>query len=401
MRVLYVISYYKPAYLYGGSVTAVSGLCEALAQLGVEVTVLATNANGSQKLEVPLNKYVMVDGVQVIYTNVHTAPLRSYFYSPQLVRVCERIVGQFDIIFLDTLWTHALIPTLELGRRNGTPCIVPLHGQLMPWAINHRQFRKRLYLWLWGRRALNQATAVHCASHEETRTLNELSVHVPAFVVPYGLNTADFTDLPARGRLRHQLGIPDDAYMLLVLGRLHQVKRPDVALAAMTSVHRHDVHLVYAGPDEENLIPQLLGSAAQSGLKSYVHFLGLLNRAAVLQAFADSDILLMPSAMESFGMSAVEAMAAGVPVVVSEEVPVGRWATNANAGRSVPATSEAFGQTLNELLAVPQQLKIMGARGRQLAREQFDREAVARQMLRQLEAIVSTGQLAIDAYASQ
>ena len=90
-------------------------------------------------------------------------------------------------------------------------------------------------------------------------------------------------------------------------------------------------------------------------------------------------------------MSAAEAMAAGLPILVSDGVPVGRWAEEAGAGRVVPCSAAAFTQATLELLARPEQFKIMGRRGQALVREQFDSSPVARQMLAQYESIIATG----------
>jgi glycosyltransferase involved in cell wall biosynthesis len=221
--------------------------------------------------------------------------------------------------------------------------------------------------------------------------LARLNLRPPVFIVPNGIEAARFAALPQRGSLRRRLGLPDGVPVLLFLGRQHQVKQPEVALDALAGLGRPEVHLVYAGPDEENLEGGLRMRAERLGCLGQVHFAGLLKGTEVLQALADADLLVMPSAMESFGMSAVEAMAAGVPVLVSDNVPVGRWAESAGAGRMVPGTAGAFSEAIRSLLAEPEELKTMGERGRELAKGEFDISAVARRMLEQCQSIVTCG----------
>lgn len=90
-------------------------------------------------------------------------------------------------------------------------------------------------------------------------------------------------------------------------------------------------------------------------------------------------------------MSALEAMAAGVPILVSEGVPVGRWAEKAGAGQTASCSAEAFAKATLELISQPGRLKVMGQKGRELVRLQFDISSVAKQMLTQFEAIITTG----------
>ncbi len=389
MRILYIINYYKPAYVYGGPVRSTSLLCEALAKLGAKVTVLTTNVNGAGQLDIPLGQAVMVDGVEVFYYPIVPIPPRSFFYSPALAQACHQKIANFDIAVLDTFFTHAMGPAATACKQAQVPYIVPTRGQLLPWALQHRRLKKQLYLTLFGYRYLNEATAIHCTVPAEVEAIAKLGLKAPTITIPNGLEARRWAKLPSRGGLRQRLGIAPNDTMLLCLGRLHEVKRPEIALSAFAMLKQKDnVQLVYAGPDEEGLAGKLRAQSQALGCASQVHFTGLLAGVEVLQALADADLLLMPSIMESFGMSALEAMAAGLPVLTSQDVPVGQWAEAAGAGRAVAGTTEAFAEALQKLLAYPEQLKIMGQRGQALVRDRFNIMAVAQQMLSQYQAIL-------------
>ena len=245
-----------------------------------------------------------------------------------------------------------------------------------------------------GKRYINRASAIHCGDLIEAEAVLQLGLNPPIFVVPNAIEISRFANMPERGLLRKPLGIPEQSKVLLFLGRLHHIKRPDVAIEVLAAVRSlaADAHLLMAGPDEEGLIPMLREQAKNLGCADRLHITGLLGPDGVLQAFADADLLLMPSEIqESFGMSALEAMAAGVPILVSEGVPVGRWAEKAGAGQTVSCSTEAFAKATLELISQPGRLKVMGQKGRELVRLQFDISSVAKQMLTQFEAIISTG----------
>jgi glycosyltransferase involved in cell wall biosynthesis len=213
-------------------------------------------------------------------------------------------------------------------------------------------------------------------------------------VVPNAIRTFCFSKVNKSGGLRRQLSIPDYADVMIFVGRITQYKRPDIAVDTLGTVHSlgRETHLVIVGPDEDGIVQQLQNQAQSLGCEDKLHFSGLLNREAVISALAEADLLLVPTEIqENFGMSALEAMAAGVPILVSEGIPVGRLAQMAGAGRVAPCTKEAFQQAALELLSRPEELKIMSQRGQDLVRQHFDSKFAAHRMLAQYRAIVSTG----------
>jgi len=393
MNVIYISNYYEPALVYGGPVKAESMLNKALVRLGAKVKVLTTDANGRERLAVPLGQPMDLDGVQVRYFAARSIPPRNAFFSPGLARACAQEIRSQDLAILNAFWSYGMEVAVSACERSKTPYIIPTHGQLMPWALERHRVRKALYLSLLGRRYLERAAALHCATSVEADALSGLQLLTPSFVVPYGIDVKYWANLPARGHLRYRLGIPQGAPVLLFLGRLHWVKRPELALQALSSTlcSGLEAHLIFAGPDESGLEARLRAKAEQLGCAGRIHFTGLLTGAGILQAFADADLLVMPSIMESFGMSAVEAMAAGLPILVSDKVPLGCSVESAGAGRMVPGTIEAFAHALVELLNKPEQLKEMGKRAKKLAETEFDLSLVAQRMMDQYRAVVETG----------
>ena len=391
MRILYLSSYYKPAFVYGGPTRSVAAHCEGLARLGAAVTVLTTNANGGSALEVPLGQKMDVDGVSVFYYPLAAGVPESWYYSPGLTRAFAEMVPGYDLAVLETFFSLPTGPAVAACLRSNTPFIIPPRGQLLPWALRQKRVKKQVYLWLVGRRQLNRAVGLQCSDPMELKFVNELRLTAPSFIVPNSLDAPAWEQLPPRGALRRKLGIPENDVVLLMLGRLHRVKNPELALEMLGSLARPDMHLVFAGPDEENYQPRLRARATALGCAQRVHFTGLLKGESLREVMADADLLLMPSSSENFGMAAAEAMAAGLPLLVSEAVPVGHWAEAAGAGRVAACTAEAFRHGVYEMLASPGQLKEMGKRGQALVRDRFEISKVARLMLTQYEAIVTSG----------
>lgn len=395
MKLLVINGYYKPAYVYGGPVRSEAALNESLVKLGVEVTVITTNANGLDKLNVPLLTPVDVDGVKVIYCPTKPVP-GSTFYSPTQIEEAKRYILDSDIVNLQTFWGYATRPLSQYCIKHQIPYYVSLRGQLMDYAIRQTGWRKRLkkllFLHLIGYRYLNGAAALHCTSALEVSQLQTYSIHTPTFQAPNSIDVNAYKSLPIRGQLRARYNIPAEALVMVMIGRLNAVKNPHIALAALIASQKLStaVHLLVVGPDEEGFQPILIEQARQAGCADRLHFTGLLQQDLLLQAMADSDLLVMPSESENFGMSAAESMAAGLPILVADIVPVGALAKQAFAGETAGSDEESFSRAAVEMLKDPVRLKEMGRNGKAVAAKLFDQETLAKEMVSHLKQVIQT-----------
>jgi len=381
--------FYKPANVYGGPLNCVSTMLEGLVSDGVDVTVLTTNVNGHKRLDVPLGEPVLVSGVRVYYFPV-SFDLLSINYSLQLARAFANKVHEFDLVISGLLWHPFLLDKIinECSKAK-VPYVVQLFGQLMPWALTQKSLKKKLFLFFNAKRYLNQASALQCTDPIEVDSVNQMGLTSPVILIPNGIDKSQYSSLPPRGLFRQELEINKGEIVLLFLGRLHHVKRPELALESIIKLGRKDVHLIYAGHDEEGFTSSLNKRAVESGYSSQVHFIGNLNKDEVLQAFSDSDLLIMPSQQENFGMSAAEALISGVPILTSKFVPVGISATKAGAGRLADLTIESFTQELQVLLKNPEKLKQMGLLGKEFAKNNYDQNIIGENIISEYSKIIN------------
>lgn len=392
MKFLAITGYYKPAYVYGGPVRSQAALYEGLAKLGVDVTVITTNANGKSKLDVPLLTPINVDGVQVIYCPTQYMP-GSPFYAPDQIRLAKQYIEQVDVVNLQTFWSYATPHLVKHCLSHAIPYFVSLRGQLMTYGLQNvscfKKLKKHLFLRLFGYTYLNRAKALHATSIDEAIQLKRLPIHAPIFIVPNSIDLSDFDQLPERGTIRKEFNIPDDAFVLVMIGRIHAVKNPQIGISVLGAIQQlgRESHLVMVGPDEGGLQPSLELQAQQLGCFNKLHFTGLLQKTELLQVLVDADLLLMPSVSENFGMGAIEALAAGVPALVSEGVGVGIHIVEASAGRMVACDESSFAHHAIEMLSDPEELCKMGQRGRIFVHNQFEQLQVARNILNYLEKI--------------
>jgi glycosyltransferase involved in cell wall biosynthesis len=389
MNILHVIPVYEPAYIYGGPVSSVSQLCRSLAALGARVSVFTTNANGSGTLDVPTDVPVDVGGVTVWY--FARGGLLG-IGSRALAAACSRESAKFDLIHVTGMWQRLAVPACRSARRAGTPYIVSARGGFNPWAWRRRRLKKLFYWHLFERRNFFESAAVHFTAEEErANAAGLLPRRCPNFVVPNGVNLERLKLYPDKvTEFRRQLPIPADAKVLLYIGRIHPAKGLDLLIGCMDAVRSRcpAAHLVLLGPRDSGEYSRLAKLCSEARLDNCVHFLPGLHGEDLPSAYGAADLFAFPSHGENFGMSAVEAMSCGLPVIVSEQVNIASDIEKAGAGVRLAREPRLWAETILELLHNPDRRSRMAERARRAARDLYDLPKVARLMLRAYEDVL-------------
>jgi glycosyltransferase involved in cell wall biosynthesis len=384
MHVLCVTDYYKPAYIYGGPARSVPALCEAMARTGVQMTVFTTNANGPGRvLDVPICQPLNIDGVQVFYFPVLWALARFHpFYSPRLGIACEVNGIKFDAVYIPGDWTYPNYKAGQISIRNNIPYVISPRGSFMTWSMREKSLKKRIYLELIERKLIDSASAIQVTSSLEEEQIHKWNFKPPVVIVPNGIDLSSYHDLPDRGRFRELLNIPSNGTLSLFIGRLHKHKRLDLIIESFAAFakNKKDSHLLIVGSDDDGS-----GKAAEEQVRNLymvdqIHFMGHLNGLDLLQAYVDADLLVLLSYHENFGMVAVEAMAVGLPVLLSKDVGLASEVQNEKAGFAVSSEQSEIVSSWQTILLKPELRSEMGVNGKRLVRERFTTEIIANRM---------------------
>lgn len=344
MRILSVTETYAPFLEFGGPPEKVRALAEGLAGLGHEVSVLTadwgvqarTKSGESSSLENSRFGWTRKEsGVTAIYLPTWLRH-RSLTWNPAVHRFCRQRLEDFDVVHIYGLYDFLGPAIAAACVRRKIPYVLEPIGMFVPIVRNLRL--KKIYHAWWGRRMFERASAVVATSEQET---NELaSGDVPHEKIKLRRNGVEApASWPERGVFRKRMGIAEGAKVVLFLGRLSGKKSPDLLLRAFASLSEaavdKNLRLVFAGPDEGGMTARLLQLAAQLGVAPRVHFSGPVFGASKWAAYRDADVFVLPSQNENFGNTAAESMAAGTPVVVTEQCGIAPFLADA-AGLVVP-----------------------------------------------------------------
>lgn len=369
MRILHVIASVAPRY--GGPSVAALETCAALAARGHVVELFTTDRDGCGRLPVPLGASVGPDSMKT--TIFPLSPPHAYATSLKLGAALLRRVGEFDVVHVHSLYLFHGLVACAAARRCGVPYVVRPHGTLNPFHRSIRSGRKAVYTRLVERRNLELAHGVHCTSEDERRHVEAAFPRARTFVVPNGVSAPRGDGAP--------IALPDFASRRLVtfLGRLTAKKRPVLLVEGFASVaaEHGDTHLVLAGPDDEGLGREIVQRAHELGIGDRISMPGLLDRGDAWALLARSAAFVLPSVDENFGVAVVEAMASGVPVVVTDGVALHREVAEHGAGIVSEPTPDALAAALRRLLDDPGARAVMGGNGRALAAGMFGWDVVA------------------------
>lgn len=375
MKILHVIANLAPRY--GGPAKACVAMAQAVARLGHEVSIYTTNQDGPGELAAPLDRPVRQEGVEIRYFPIQSP--RFWGTSWPLGRALARDLRDYDLCHIHSLYLFHDLVAGHYCRKYGVPYLMRPHGTLDPYLHRRHRWRKALMEAWFENRNIRQAAALHFTSEEEKRLAGPYIGGAPGAVVPLGVDLREFQDLPETGRFRARFPEIGAKQIVLFLGRINFKKGLDLLAPAMAQVleHRRDVHLVVAGPDNDGWGGRVKGWLKEAGILEHTTFPGMLLGAEKLSALRDARLFVLPSYSENFGLAVVEAMACGLPVVISDKVNIWREVEAAGAGLVGPIEPASLAANLERLLSAPDLAVEMGRRGRALVAQRFQWDGIA------------------------
>jgi glycosyltransferase involved in cell wall biosynthesis len=362
MRILNVTQTYFPFLEFGGPPVKVRSLSQQLVKLGHKVTVLTADwglesrtgsAAGAWNAERSTLGWTLEEGgVESIYLR---SPLhyRALSWNPGIAKFCRARLWNFDVVHIFGLYDFLGPAVAAACRRSGTPYVVEPIGMFVPIVRNF--LLKRMYHLALGQRMLRASRTIIATSPQEVAEL--ASSGLPPERILIRRNGVEVPEsVPARGKFRVAAGIPEDAKIVLFLGRLSKKKSPEILLQAFASLCQAasgaELRLIFVGPDEDGMKEELEQAARQLGIASQVQIRGAVFGDEKWGAYRDADVFVLPSQNENFGNTACEAIAAGTPVVVTDKCGVAPLLADV-AGLVTPHDATAIARALARVLWEP------------------------------------------------
>lgn len=382
MRILQIVP--SVSLVYGGPSQMVIGLSKALAKEDIKVTLITTNSNGDQgqlPLDVPLQVPIQQDGYEIIYFNC--SPFRRYKFSLDLLNWLKINAKNYDLAHIHALFSPVSTFSARVCHQKNLPYILRPLGTLDPKDLEKKKKLKYLYANLLEKNNLTNSAGVHFTSQTEADVSETFGAKINPLVVPLAV------EIPEKRNINHsfreKLAIPLDKTLILFMSRIEPKKGLDLLIPSLENLVKKglDFHFVLAGSnpqdqDYEHNIKQII---ANSELKNRTTIAGFVSGENKLDFLQSADLFVLPSYYENFGIAVVEAMAMGLPVLISDQVYIWQDINKADAGWICQCNQEDLTEKLHLALNSREEMKIKGNNAQKLVKNQYTWKAIARQMI--------------------
>ncbi len=390
MKVLHVIPSLSPAL--GGPTQVALKIVREIRNQGIDAEIVTTNHDATGRLDIPLNQLTEYEGVPVWFLPSFTHSLKEYIFSSALTKWLWQRINHYDILDNHYLFSYAPTCAAAIARLQNTPYTIRTQGQLTPWALQQSPVKKKLYTTLIERQNLSQAAAIHCTTPQEAEDLRNFGITTPTITLPLGVETPT-SIVAAKSELHHFYNIPDNQLIILFLSRLHPKKRPDLLIntfnyiAAQNSTQNLNCHLIMAGSGDPHYVDHLKQLVAQRNLTHQVTFTGFVIGHLKNTILQGSDIFALPSHSENFGIAVAEAMAAGLPVIVTPGVQIASEIKANNAGIVINNETELV-IAINQLIGSPKMRSHLSQNAIKLAKNKYNWSQITSQLISAYEDVL-------------
>ncbi len=364
--------------VYGGPSKSVIGLAQAIGSCGINIDVITTNANGKEKLDVPLNTWIQKENYRIQYFSYWN--ILDYKLTPFLTFWLFKNVHHYSLVHTNTIFSYPILPAYWSSQFHHIPYVVTPRGMLEPWALAYKAWKKKFYFSLLEKPALQKASCIHMLAASEAERIKHIGLKTPIEVVPNGIHHSQF-------ELAHK---PDSFYsefpetkgkiLIIFLGRIDPKKGLDLLAIAFGQIYQRfkNAHLIIAGPDNVNFAHVVRKYFDKENCLEAVTFTGIITGQLKYSALAAASIYVAPSYSEGFSMSVLEGMASGLPCVITTGC---NFPEAAQVAKIVNIDAAEVASAIINLLEYPKQAKEMGYSARQFILENYTWDRIANKMI--------------------
>ncbi|AFY56711.1 glycosyltransferase [Rivularia sp. PCC 7116] len=391
MKILQIVP--SISLIYGGPSQMILGLAPALARQGVKVTVITTDSNGDtgqNPLDVTLNSPIEQDGYEIIYFKC--SPFRRYKFSVDLLKWLKNHANEYDLAHIHALFSPVSSTAAAVCRAKKLPYILRPLGTLDPADLRKKKQLKQLYAAGLERPNIAKAAAIHFTSEQEAKVSHRFGVTTRDLVIPLGVKETKKKCRDVKFNLSERFNIPDNVPKVLFMSRIDPKKGLDLLIPALEQLLNEglEFHFILAGtnPQDPSYEQKIQSQIQTSPLNKHTTITGFVtgeSKSALLEA---ADLFVLPSYYENFGIAVAEAMVAGIPVVISDQVHIYQDISGSESGWVGKTNIESIADLLREALKYPEERQRRGLQARKYALLNYSWDAIALKIVEAYQDII-------------
>jgi len=287
-------------------------------------------------------------------------------------------VNQPDIIHINGIWEPQCWLFQKVAQGLDIKVVLSPHGMLEPYILQRHPLKKKLALALYQHRALRRIDYFHTTAQSELDQVRKLGYTQPAVVIANGIETADVLPKTEWKAVQN----------ILFLSRVHPKKGIDLLIEAVAQLAANALHITIAGEGDAAYVEELKQLAIRRKVAHQFHFVGGVYGRMKWELYQQSDLFVLPTYSENFGIVVPEALYTGLPVLTTTGTPWQELETE-KCGWWIELNVANLTRALNEALQLNVlELKGMGMRGRQLVGKKYEINEVAKEMVKMYDEII-------------
>ena len=389
MKILHIIPSIAP--IRGGPSQAVVEIITALRALNIEAEIVTTNDNGDELLDVPLCTKTEYQQVPVWFFPRFSPPihsLREFAFSSQLTNWLWRNITSYDLVHVHAIFSYPSTIAMTIARIKKVPYICRTLGQLCEWSLQQGYQKKQAYLSLVEKANLNGAQYLHFTTEQEQKEVSTLNLKCRNFVLPHGVSIPP--KIPdAKTQLRQQLEVAENEPMILFLSRLHKKKGLEYLIPALGKLTDKSFAFILAGNGDSEYETEVEKLLYKHNIYIRTRRVGFVQGEYKNLLLQGADMFALTSYSENFGIAVLEALAAGIPALVTPGVALATMLKQERIGYvtdlNIDATTSSIEYCLNNL----PELKEKGDRAKQIIFEQYSWDKLVQKLLCLYQAIIN------------
>lgn len=373
MRILHVI---RGLANSSGTTHIVGPLAEAQARLGHDVRVVFVEKHGAEPM-LPDPTLVRSEGFPMTVRSVHFGWSRSY------ADAISRAVREVDVVHVHAIWNFVTWWAMRVAHRANVPYLVAPQGSLEDWALGRSRYPKQLYARITEKRYFDRAAGMQALTETEATQCARFGIRSRAKILPNGVDLSAIDRTPDAADLREEFGFAKESILFIFLGRLFPKKGLDLLIPAFAKLadERADVGLVVAGHDADSgYRGELEAMVMDSPARDRVRFIGEVSGDRKFAVLRGADAFALTSYSEGLPVAVLEAMACGLPVVITPGCNIPDVASH-HAGWQVGTNTESVLKGLRATASDAAVRRQCGANARRLVEEKFTWPSIAEQSI--------------------
>lgn len=330
----------------GGTVSALMNILRVENNIGMDSTVLTLKTD---ELDSSLKDLANVIIISPSFPKRFSRSKYASFWLNENAR-------SFDIAFIHSIWGIINIEASRIFRHLRIPYSIWPHGSLDPFDLQKKKYLKKILGPILVRPMLNNSKEIICTTKLESERLERYGSKDKTMVLPLPINPPSTQG--DRERFRKKYLLNSDDFVLLFLSRIDYKKGLNLLIPSLNRISSNhpNIKLIIAGPDTNGYKRNVCAWIRKYKIENRVILSGFLSGQDKLDAFAGSECFVLPSMNENFGIAIVEALSAGLPVLISDHVYIWKEIIKGGGGWVCNYSIDSLSDAIKMILSTPSDL---------------------------------------------